>query len=111
MHLIMNALEEVTSRAHPNVSEISLLITLVSASAGFKPAGKKKNPDQIKEPRLAYYCARHSSSAPVVFAASRFFSWQLWIVCEHLAAPCCIPTLVIWMENNASAALYPSGHT
>lgn len=44
MHLIMNALEEVTSRAHPNVSEISLLITLVSASAGFKPAGKKKKP-------------------------------------------------------------------
>lgn len=32
MHLIMNALEEVTSCAHPNVSEISLLITLVSAS-------------------------------------------------------------------------------
>lgn len=42
MHLIMNALEEVTSRAHPNVSEISLLITLVSASAGFEPAAKKK---------------------------------------------------------------------
>lgn len=40
MHLIMNALEEVTSRAHPNVSEISLLITLVSASAEFKPAEK-----------------------------------------------------------------------
>lgn len=41
MHLIMNALEEVTSRAHPNVSEISLLITRVSASAGFKTTGKK----------------------------------------------------------------------
>lgn len=42
MHLIMNALEEVTSRAHPNVSEISLLITRVSASAGLKTTGKKK---------------------------------------------------------------------
>lgn len=30
MHLIMNALEKVTSRAYPNVSEISLLITLMS---------------------------------------------------------------------------------
>lgn len=32
MHLIMNALEEVTSCVHPNVSEISLLITLMSVS-------------------------------------------------------------------------------
>lgn len=61
MHLIMNALEEVTSRAHPNVSEISLLITLVSASAGFEPAEKI---DQIKETQLAYYCAHHISSVP-----------------------------------------------
>lgn len=63
MHLIMNALEEVTSRAHPNVSEISLLITLVSASAGFEPAEKI---DQIKETQLAHYCAHHSSSVPAV---------------------------------------------
>ena len=62
MHLIMNALEEVTSRAHSNVSEISLLITLVSASAGFEPAEKIH---QIKE-TPAYYCAHHSSSAPAV---------------------------------------------
>lgn len=41
MHLIMNALEEVTSCAHPNVSEISLLITLMSVSE-FQPAKKKK---------------------------------------------------------------------
>lgn len=33
MHLIMKALEKVTSRAHPNVSEISLLITAVSGLA------------------------------------------------------------------------------
>lgn len=50
MHLIMNALEEVTSRAHPNVSEISLLITRVSASAGFKTTGKKKkNPTKSRK--------------------------------------------------------------
>lgn len=63
MHLIMNALEEVTSRAHPNVSEISLLITLVPASAGFEPAVKIY---QIKETQLAYYCAYYSSSVPAV---------------------------------------------
>lgn len=63
MHLIMNALEEVTSRAHPNVSEISLLITLVSVSAGFQPAEKTY---QIKETLSAYYCAHHSSSIPAV---------------------------------------------
>lgn len=63
MHLIMNALEEVTSRAHPNVSEISLLITLVSVSAGFQPDKKSY---QIKETQLAYYCAHHSSSVPAV---------------------------------------------
>lgn len=74
MHLIMNALEEVTSRAYPNVSEISLLITLMSASTEFKAGKKKKNPDQIKEPRLAYYCAHHGCYAPAVFAGSRFFS-------------------------------------
>ena len=34
MHLIMNALEKVTSCAHPDVSKISLLITLVSAGGG-----------------------------------------------------------------------------
>lgn len=75
MHLIMNALEEVTSRAHPNVSELSLLITLVSASAGFKLA--KKTPDQIKEPRLAYYRAHRRSSTPAVFMGARFFSWPI----------------------------------
>lgn len=63
MHLIMNALEEVTSRAHSNVSEISLLITPVSASAGFEPAEKTH---QIKETQPDYYCAHHSSSAPAV---------------------------------------------
>lgn len=63
MHLIMNALEEVTSRAHPNVSEISLLITPVSASARFEPAEKTS---QIKETQLAYYCAHHSTSFPAV---------------------------------------------
>lgn len=63
MHLIMNALEEVTSRAHPNVSEISLLITLVSASARFEPAEKIY---QIKETKLAHYCAHHSFSVPAV---------------------------------------------
>lgn len=73
MHLIMNALEEVTSRAHPNVSEISLLITRVSASAGFKTTGKKKKSHQIKETGLAYYCAHHGSSVPAVFAGSRFW--------------------------------------
>lgn len=60
MHLIMNALEEVTSRAHPNVSEISLLITLVSASAGFKPAEKTSRPNQ-------------GTSAGLLLCSSRFF--------------------------------------
>lgn len=50
MHLIMNALEEVTSRAHPNVSEISLLITLVSASAGFEPAEKSTKSRKLSQP-------------------------------------------------------------
>lgn len=63
MHLIMNALEEVTSRAHPNVSEISLLITLVSASARFEPAEKIY---QIKETKLAHHWAHHSFSVPAV---------------------------------------------
>ena len=63
MHLIMNALEEVTSRAHPNVSEISLLITLVSASAWFEPAEKIY---KIKETQPAYYFAHQSSSVPAV---------------------------------------------
>lgn len=43
MHLIMNALEEVTSCVHPNVSEISLLITLVSASVPGLNLPKKSN--------------------------------------------------------------------
>lgn len=60
MHLIMNALEEVTSRAHPNVSEISLLITLVSASAGFKPAEKTPRPNQ-------------GTSAGLLLCSSRLF--------------------------------------
>lgn len=59
MHLIMNALEEVTSRAHPNVSEISLLITLVSASAEFKPA-EKPRPNQ-------------GTSAGLLLCSSRLF--------------------------------------
>lgn len=63
MHLIMNALEEVTSRAHPNVSEISLLITLVSVSARFEPDEKFH---RIKETRWAYSCAHYSSSIPAV---------------------------------------------
>lgn len=63
MHLIMNALEEVTSRAHSNVSEISLLITHVSASAGFEPPEKSH---RITETHPAYSCAHHSSSVPAV---------------------------------------------
>lgn len=42
MHLIMNALEEVTSCAHPNVSEISLLITLMSVTVLSLNLPKKK---------------------------------------------------------------------
>lgn len=67
MHLIMNALEEVTSCAHPNVSEISLLITLMSVSV--------LNLNlltfffcQIEETQIPDYCAHHSSSVPAVFA-------------------------------------------
>lgn len=72
MHLIMNALEEVTSRAHPNVSEISLLITLVSASAGFEPAAKKKK-KKNGQTEESQFGPRSSSSHllpfPAVFAA------------------------------------------
>lgn len=63
MHLIMNALEEVTSRAHPNVSEISLLITLVSVSARFQPAEKIL---QIKETRSALSGAHHIATCPAI---------------------------------------------
>lgn len=66
MHLIMNALEEVTSCAHPNVSEISLLITLVSVSMLSLNLPKKKKIFQIKETQKANYCAHHSSSVPAV---------------------------------------------
>ena len=49
MHLIMNALEKVTSRAHPNVSKISLLITLVSVTAGSEPARDLKKKKKKKK--------------------------------------------------------------
>lgn len=80
MHLIMNALEEVNSRAHPNVSKISLLITLVSASAEFKPA--KKTPTESRNlgwpttvrvtslPRLLLWRDPGSSPAPSKKAAN-----------------------------------------
>lgn len=71
MHLIMNALEEVTSRAHPNVSEISLLITLVSASAGFEPA-EKNLPNQGNSAGLLLCSSQ--LMRPCCFARSRFFS-------------------------------------
>lgn len=73
MHLIMNALEEVTSRAHPNVSEISLLITLVSASAGFEPAAAAAKNKKIGQTEESQFGPRSSSSHllpfPAVFAA------------------------------------------
>lgn len=109
MHLIMNALEEVTSRAHPNVSEISLLITLVSASAGFEP--DEKISTKSRKLSRAYYCAHHSSSDPAVShdpGSPPARSEEVENTSQLLSA--FLPG-VIWMENNASAALYPSGHT
>lgn len=52
MHLIMNALEKVTSRAHPNVSEISLLITLVSDGSVQVGTLLKKGPNCSRGPPL-----------------------------------------------------------
>lgn len=66
MHLIMNALEEVTSRAHPNVSEISLLITFVSASSRIEPAGEKKRKKKKKNPNQG------NSAGPLLFSSHLF---------------------------------------
>lgn len=111
MHLIMNALEEVTSRAHPNVSEISLLITLVSASAGFEPA-KKKN-KTTKSRKLSWPTT--VLITPLEFLPFRMIQVLLLAPSEEVVytsqLPPCILTVVIGMENNALAALYPSGHT
>lgn len=94
MHLIMNALEEVTSCAHPNVSEISLLITPVSARApGFNLPQKIH---QIKETQMANYCAHHISSVPAAShdpGSSAAPSKDT--KANTSAAPCCILTVVI----------------
>lgn len=46
MHLIMKALEKVTSCAHPNVSEISLLIMTLSGFLHLNSKNQKKKKKQ-----------------------------------------------------------------
>ncbi len=58
MHLIMKALEKVTSCAHPNVSETSLLITALS---GFLHLNSKKRKKEKKKHSSLFRCLSHLS--------------------------------------------------
>ncbi len=102
MHLIMKALEKVTSCAHPNVSETSLLITALS---GFLHLNSKKRKKRRKNTAhsFAVFLICHSSR----MVSCMITSFKASIAHAHLAAVRCgTRSLIIWGENNALTLFY-----
>ncbi len=99
MHLIMKALEKVTSCVHPNVSEISLLITALSGFLHLNSKKRKKSTAHSLAVFLLFHSSRMDSCMTTSIKASTAHA--------HLAVVRCGTTsLIIWGENNALTWFY-----